>query len=96
MSHFSGIRKTYLCDGEDDCGDNSDETNDQCKTEAPTCPKGQFKCKSGECIAYDHVCNKHLDCQDASDESPHCNVDECLKVEDNQCEHKCVNTLIGW
>lgn len=28
------IRKVYLCDGEDDCGDNSDETNDQCKTEA--------------------------------------------------------------
>lgn len=89
------IRKTYLCDGEDDCGDNSDETNDQCKTEAPTCPKGQFKCKSGECIAYDHVCNKHQDCSDGSDEPAHCGVDECLKVEINQCEHKCVNTLTG-
>lgn len=90
------IRKTYLCDGEDDCGDSSDETAEQCKTEAPSCPTGQFKCKSGECILYERVCNKQLDCADGSDEPAHCNVDECAKIEFNQCEHKCVNTQIGY
>lgn len=61
-----------------------------------TCPSGQWKCKSGECIAYDRVCNKQTDCQDGSDEPAHCGVDECLKIETNQCEHKCVNTLTGF
>jgi len=91
------IRRTYMCDGENDCGaSGADETAKECQTEAPTCPEGQFKCKSGKCIPYERVCNKQIDCDDQSDESPHCNVDECASSELNQCEHKCVNTLIGF
>ena len=41
-------------------------------TPAPTCPNGQFRCDSGQCINYQYVCNKVPNCDDASDEPPHC------------------------
>lgn len=90
------IRKSYHCDGEDDCGDGSDELEKDCKKEETTCSGAQFRCKSGQCIPYERVCNKQQDCSDGSDEPAHCNVDECAKVELNQCEHKCVNTLTSF
>lgn len=95
-SNSKCIRKTYLCDGEDDCGDGSDETGGECRREPVTCSGGQFRCKSGQCIPYERVCNKQQDCEDLSDEPPHCHVDECARVEMNQCEHKCVNTLTSF
>ena len=60
------------------------------------CDPGEFKCQNGECIDLKLVCNKVSDCKDDSDEPPHCNVDECAKVEINQCGHKCINTMIGF
>lgn len=91
------IRRSYMCDGENDCGaSGADETAPECKVDPPSCPEGQFKCKNNQCIPYDRVCNKQIDCDDQSDESPHCNVDECAMFETNSCEHKCVNTLIGF
>lgn len=42
------------------------------------------------------MCNKQVDCEDASDELASCGVDECAKPELNQCEHKCVNTLTSY
>ena len=70
------------------------ETIAQCKKDEPKCP--QFRCKSGQCIDYERVCNKQIDCDDSSDEPANCGVDECAKIELNQCEHKCVNTLTGY
>uniref|UniRef100_A0A8D8XPZ3 Low-density lipoprotein receptor-related protein 2 n=1 Tax=Cacopsylla melanoneura TaxID=428564 RepID=A0A8D8XPZ3_9HEMI len=92
--NFKCIRKTYHCDGEDDCGDRSDEFN--CNKDNSTCSSNQFRCNNGKCIDYHLVCNKESDCEDDSDEPLHCNVDECAKVETNQCGHKCVDTLTGY
>ena len=67
-----------------------------CKKENSTCPTGQFTCNNGQCIDYHLVCNKIPNCSDESDEPAHCNVDECAKVESNQCGHKCVDTLTSY
>ncbi|XP_075155675.1 low-density lipoprotein receptor-related protein megalin [Haematobia irritans] len=88
--NFKCIRNQYRCDGEDDCGDHSDEVG--CKKDNSTCATGQFSCANGQCIDMSLVCNKVSDCSDDSDEPAHCNVDECAKVEINQCGHKCVDT----
>ncbi|XP_045450693.1 low-density lipoprotein receptor-related protein 2 [Melitaea cinxia] len=92
--NFKCIRNHFRCDGEDDCGDHSDEVG--CMKENKTCPMGQFKCNNDQCIDNRLVCNKVSDCTDDSDEPAHCNVDECAKLEINQCGHKCIDTLTGY
>ena len=90
------ISKGYQCDDEDDCGDMSDEFN--CNKTENACKDNEFKCKRGEpkCISMDKVCDKEIDCDDESDEPLHCNVNECAKVEDNGCGHKCIDTKVGF
>ena len=60
------------------------------------CELGEFECNNGDCIDLKLVCNNISDCSDHSDEAAHCNIDECAKSETNQCQHKCVDTLIGF
>ncbi|XP_043484789.1 low-density lipoprotein receptor-related protein 2 [Leptopilina heterotoma] len=91
--NFKCIRKQFHCDGQDDCGDYSDEVNCPSKKKNTTCPNpGEFMCANGNCIDQQLVCNKEPDCADESDEPAHCNVDECARVELNQCGHRCVDT----
>ncbi|CAG2171240.1 unnamed protein product, partial [Oppiella nova] len=56
------------CDGENDCGDNSDEDYNNCKNF--DCPDDWFRCGDNRCIPMNTVCNGVIDCKDglASDE----------------------------
>ena len=63
------IPSEWLCDKNNNCGDNSDELNCQNKTfHIPECAVNFWKCHSGECIKSKWKCDFKDDCTDRSDE----------------------------
>eukprot|EP00794_Sanderia_malayensis_P012925 gene12925-14257_t len=58
------ISKLWLCDGEADCSDSSDEAN--CAPKG--CRSSEFKCANGRCIPLTWFCDGANDCEDKSDE----------------------------
>ena len=67
LNKFYCIHKTWLCDGDTDCPDGSDESVQVCGI-AQECRSDQFTCDNGECIPGHLQCSGKTECSDGSDE----------------------------
>ncbi|XP_058266507.1 basement membrane-specific heparan sulfate proteoglycan core protein-like isoform X2 [Hemibagrus wyckioides] len=59
------VSQDYVCDGDTDCSDGSDEQ--KCGTPSP-CEPNEFKCRNGRCALKLWRCDGDNDCHDNSDE----------------------------
>ncbi|CAL8383949.1 unnamed protein product [Arctogadus glacialis] len=56
------VSNDWLCDGDHDCVDKTDEVNCSCKSQ------GLLECRNGQCIPSAFRCDGDNDCKDGSDE----------------------------
>ncbi|KAA0723842.1 Low-density lipoprotein receptor-related protein 4 [Triplophysa tibetana] len=82
------IPAQWQCDGDNDCGDHSDE--DGCIL--PTCSPLDFHCDNGKCIRRSWLCDGDNDCEDDSDEQD-CPPRECEEDEFHCQNGYCIRSL---
>lgn len=67
LNRFYCVHRSWVCDGDEDCPDGSDEGPEQCGTKVE-CRSNQFRCRNGDCIPGHLQCSGTEECRDGSDE----------------------------
>uniref|UniRef100_A0A2K5KTH0 LDL receptor related protein 1B n=1 Tax=Cercocebus atys TaxID=9531 RepID=A0A2K5KTH0_CERAT len=92
--HVTCVSQSWLCDGDPDCPDDSDESLDTCPEEVEIkCPLNHIACLgTNKCVHLSQLCNGVLDCPDGYDEGVHCQelLSNCQQL---NCQYKC--TMVG-